>query len=111
MASSLSIQEIGLMVLSRALLVSSFVAASAAMAQQPATSGTFVLHKFAQPIGRETYSIAMNGDDYTLSDHFLFTDRSSPVPLEATFTAHAADMMPVKYEAKGRSSRISPMVD
>jgi hypothetical protein len=85
--------------------------ASLIIAQLPAASGTFVLHKFAQPIGKETYAIAINGDSYTLSDHFLFTDRSTPVPLEPTFTAHTVDMMPVKYEAKGKSSRLSPMVD
>ena len=80
-------------------------------AQQPAESGTFVLHKFAQPIGKETYSIARSGDIYTLTSHFLFTDRSTPVPLESTFTAHTADMLPVRYAAKGKSSRLSQMDD
>ena len=42
-------------------LLSVFLCVSASLAsaqQQPATSGTFVLHKFAQPIGKETYGIA-----------------------------------------------------
>ncbi len=88
-----------------------FVIGSLTFAQQPATSGTFVLHKFAQPIGQETYSITTSGDTYTLNSHVLFTDRSTPVPLETTFTAHAADMFPVSYAAKGKSARRSPMND
>jgi len=76
-----------------------------------ASSGTFVLHKFAKAIGKETYSIETKGDQYTLSSHFLFTDRGSPVPLETSFVARAADMAPVSYSAKGRSSRLSVMED
>jgi hypothetical protein len=87
------------------------VTATLALAQQPATSGTFVLHKFAQPIGKETYDITASGDTYTLKSHFLFTDRSTPVPLETTFTARTADMLPISYMAKGKSSRLSPMND
>jgi hypothetical protein len=62
--------------------------------QQPATSTTFVLHKFAKAIGKETYFIETKGDGYTLTSHFLFTDRGSPVPLETTFVAQTADMSP-----------------
>jgi imidazolonepropionase-like amidohydrolase len=80
-------------------------------AQQPATSGTFVLHKFAKAIGQETYSIATGGDKSTLTSHFLFTDRGSKVPLETTFVAGAADGTPISYMAKGRSSRLAAMDD
>ncbi|MGA7315276.1 MAG: amidohydrolase family protein [Silvibacterium sp.] len=78
---------------------------------QPQTSGTFVLHKFAHSIGKETYSIEIKGDVYTLKSHFLFTDRGSAVPLETTFTARTTSMAPLTYEAKGRASRLSPMDD
>lgn len=80
-------------------------------AQQPATAGTFTLHKMAKANGTETYAIATKGDQYTLTSHFKFTDRGSPVPLETTFVAHTADMMPVSYVAKGRASRQSAMLD
>lgn len=63
-------------------------------AQQPATSGTFILHKFAQPIGKEAYK-----------------DRNSPVPLETTFTSPTDGMMPVRYSAKGRSARMFEIED
>jgi len=80
-------------------------------AQQPETSGTFVLHKFARAIGKETYSIEASGDQYKLTSHFLFTDRNSPVPLETTFTARTDGMVPVSYSAKGRSARMIEMQD
>ena len=82
-----------------------------AAAQQPATSGTFVLHKFAQAIGRETYTIETNGDAYELTSHFLFTDRGSPVPLDTTFVARSADMKPRAFLTSGRASRQSELKD
>ena len=91
-----------------AALVSATLPAAAA---SPETSGTFVLHKFAKAIGKETYAIQTTGDHYTLTSHFLFTDRGTPVPLETTFTASSPGMQPVSYIAKGRSSRLSEMDD
>ena len=87
------------------------LACSTCAAQQPATSGTLVLHKFAKAIGKETYSIETKGEGYTLTSHFLFTDRGSKVPLETTFVAQTADMSPRSYAAKGRASRQSEMDD
>jgi len=87
------------------------LAVSCAIAQQPAASGTFVLHKFARTNGSETYSIETKGDTYTLTSHFLFTDRGSKVPLETTFVARSADMAPISYIAKGQASRSSAMDD
>jgi imidazolonepropionase-like amidohydrolase len=84
---------------------------AAASAQQQATSGTFVLHKMARAIGKETYSIETQGAGYTLNSHFLFTDRGEAVPLETTFIANSADMSPHSYVAKGRASRASEMDD
>jgi hypothetical protein len=80
-------------------------------AQQPATSGTFILHKFAKEIGKETYSIEQKADTCTLTSHFLFTDRGSKVPLETTFTASSANITPISYSAKGQSSREFKMDD
>jgi Amidohydrolase family len=91
-----------------ALLVLFFVLT--ASAQQSATSGTFILHKFAKEIGKETYTIEGGGDTTTLTSHFLFTDRGSKVPLETTFDERI-NWMPIDYVAKGRSSRESAMDD
>jgi hypothetical protein len=82
-----------------------------AQAQTPATSGTFVLHKFAKALGEESYSIETKGEQYTLNSHFAFTDRGSTVPLETKFSARSVDMGPLSYSAKGKSSRLSPMED
>jgi amidohydrolase family protein len=93
------------------LLLLACVLANAARAQEPATSGTFVLHKMARPIGKETYSIDTKGGAYTLTSHFLFTDRGEDVPLETTFVAGVDRMSPHSYVAKGRASRQSEMDD
>ena len=85
--------------------------ACAASAQRASTSGAFTLYKLASAIGKETYAIQSKGDDYTLTSHFMFTDRGTPVPLETTFTAKITDMSPHSYIAKGKSSRSSEMDD
>lgn len=81
---------------------------SCAAAQQTATSGTFMLHKFAQTIGNETYSIDTKDDTYALTSHFLFTDRGTKVPLDTTFVARIDRMTPLSYAAKGRQL-VSPI--
>lgn len=92
-----------------AILILTF--SSFAVAQRAEKSGTFVLHKFARPIGTETYSIEANGSNYTVTSHFKFTDRGTDVPLETTFVAEAESMKPVSYSAKGKASRQSDMDD
>ena len=78
---------------------------------QQANDGTFVLHKFAKAIGKETYTIDARADSYTLTSHFLFTDRGTPVPLETTFTADKVTMAPISYTARGHASRLAAMED
>lgn len=97
----------------RICVIAAFVilCATSVTAQQPDDSGTFVLHKFAKAIGKETYSIEKSGEDYKLTSHFLFTDRGTAVPLETSFVARTADMTPKTYTAKGRASRLSEMND
>jgi len=92
-------------------IVLAMASTSCAAAQQTAKSGTFVLHKFAKAIGSETYSIEAKDDTYTLTSHFLFTDRGTKVPLETTFVAGTAAMTPRSYAAKGQASRQSQMDD
>jgi imidazolonepropionase-like amidohydrolase len=77
-----------------------------AIAQSPATveQGKFILHKFEQPIGEETYQITHDGDSLNVKVDFKFTDRSSPVPLTAAFRS-ASDFTPLAFEIKGKNSR------
>jgi imidazolonepropionase-like amidohydrolase len=76
--------------------------------QQTAASagerGKFILHKFEQPIGEETYQITNDGTSITAKIDFKFTDRGSPVPMTAIFKS-APDLTPQAFELKGRNSR------
>jgi imidazolonepropionase-like amidohydrolase len=75
-----------------------------------AESGKFILHKFEQPIGEETYQIISDGNSLTAKIDFKFTDRGSTVPMTATFKA-ASDLTPQAFEIKGKNSRISEIDD
>jgi len=78
----------------------------AAPGAAPPETGTFRLHKFAQPIGTETYTITRQDDTLTLESHFTFTDRGTPVPLTATLTA-SPDYTPRTFTIAGSTSRLS----
>ena len=77
-----------------------------AFAQSPASveQGKFILHKFEQPIGEETYQITRDGDALNAKVDFKFTDRSTAVPLTAAFSS-ANDWTPRSFEIKGKNSR------
>jgi imidazolonepropionase-like amidohydrolase len=73
-------------------------------------SGSFYLHKFAQNIGRESYTVAHTGNTLTYTVDFKFTDRGQAVPLKAqlvTTTAHD----PVSLLIRGSTSRFSTIND
>jgi imidazolonepropionase-like amidohydrolase len=75
-----------------------------AQSQAAVEQGKFILHKFEQPIGEETYQITRDGDALNVKVDFKFTDRSSPVPLTAAFRS-ASDLTPLAFEIKGKNSR------
>jgi imidazolonepropionase-like amidohydrolase len=66
--------------------------------------GKFILHKFEQAIGEETYEVTRDGDSLNVKMDFKFTDRSTPVPLTASFRS-ASDFTPAAFEIKGKNSR------
>ena len=66
--------------------------------------GRFILHKFEQPLGEETYEIRRDGDSLAAKIDFKFTDRGSEVPLSTTFRA-GQDLTPQSFEIKGRTAR------
>ncbi len=81
--------------------------------QEPATQaaevleqGKFVLHKFEQRIGEETYQITADGDNLDAQIDFKFTDRGTEVPLSVTFHA-GPDLSPKSFLIKGKTSRTS----
>ena len=79
-------------------------------AQNGIDSGSFLLHKFAQNIGKETYVISKKGNELTYDVNFKFIDRGSPVPLKAKLVT-TADHEPVSLFIKGNTSRFSVIND
>jgi len=69
-------------------------------------TGAFRLHKFAQAIGEETYTLAHDGTALVLASKFNFTDRGSRVPLTATLHMRS-DLTPQQFAIKGSISRMS----
>ncbi len=89
------------------LILALWAACAQAQVAAPATeSGTFNLHKFEQPIGKETYTITRSEGDVTLKSDFKFIDRGSPVPLAATLVMEQ-DLTPRDFQIKGNISRFS----
>ncbi|PJJ53279.1 amidohydrolase family protein [Hymenobacter chitinivorans] len=76
----------------------------------PADSGTFVLHKFEQPIGKETYRLTRTAQQLTYDVSFKFVDRGSPVPLRARLVV-TPTYEPLRLAVKGRTSRMSTIND
>src|ERR1700723_1794821 len=66
--------------------------------------GKFILHKFEQAIGEETYEVRRDGDSLNVKMDFKFTNRSTAVPLTASFRS-ASDFTPAAFEIKGKNSR------
>jgi imidazolonepropionase-like amidohydrolase len=67
-------------------------------------TGKFRLHKFEQPTGEETYEITLDGQSLAVRMDFKFTDRSTSVPLAASFRS-ARDLTPQAFEIKGKTAR------
>ncbi|HTY57337.1 MAG TPA: amidohydrolase family protein [Bacteroidota bacterium] len=72
--------------------------------------GEYILHKFEQPIGEETFRTVRLSDTLTTGIRFKFTDRGGQVPLQATFRS-APDLTPLAFAIKGRTSRSSKIDD
>ena len=81
-----------------------------AKAQAPAEQGKFILHKFEQPIGEETYETLSDDGSATTKIEFKFTDRGSTVPMTATFKS-SLDLTPESFEVKGKNSRLTEIDD
>jgi len=74
----------------------------------PEESGKFVLYKFAQPIGAESYSIARQDQALVLTSDFDFKDRGSDVPLKTSLRA-SLDYSPQAFTIAGRTCRFCPI--
>jgi imidazolonepropionase-like amidohydrolase len=92
------------------LLLLSFIFTQINAQDIPADSGVFLLHKFEQHIGKETYKVYNYKDSKKYVVDFKFVDRGSPVPLKATLRVNpVAD--PLELVVKGNTSRFSTIND
>ncbi|HZX58610.1 MAG TPA: hypothetical protein VFE54_07785, partial [Mucilaginibacter sp.] len=78
--------------------------------QMAADSGTFLLHKFQQNIGKEKYTISKSKDTVTCKADFKFVDRGSPVPLKTTLKVSNA-LEPFGLIIKGNVARSASIND
>lgn len=76
----------------------------------PADTATFLLHKFAQRIGKETYRLTRTPQAYTYDVAFRFVDRGSLVALTAQIATTPAGE-PLRLVVKGQTSRFSSIND
>lgn len=86
------------------------ITAAAGFAQPAADSGSFYLHKFAQNIGKETFVLRKQGNQFIYDISFKFTDRGQPVPLQAKLVTDTR-FEPVSLFIKGNTSRFSTIHD
>jgi len=75
-----------------------------------ADSVTFLLHKFEQHIGKETYHISKTDKEITYSVDFKFVDRGSPVPLKAELKL-TTGFEPISLSVKGNTARSATIND
>jgi imidazolonepropionase-like amidohydrolase len=76
-------------------------------ADDSAETGTFTLFKFEQAIGEERYEIRPGAEGSSvLTSKFLFTDRGTTVPLDATLELNR-DRLPVHFVIRGDTARLS----
>jgi imidazolonepropionase-like amidohydrolase len=92
------------------LVLLSFIAATLQAQDMPIDSGTFLLHKFEQRIGKETYKVYNYKDSKKYVVDFKFVDRGSPVPLKATIKVNPVTD-PRELVIKGKTSRFSDVND
>src|SRR5262249_51963027 len=68
--------------------------------------GTFVLHLYKRPTGKETYEIRRDGVDLVLKADYQNTDRRTKEPLTATLRLRDG-RAPGRFEVKGKTSRFT----
>ena len=72
--------------------------------------GGFIIHKFAQPIGKESYSVHKDREGLVYLIDFHYIDRGSPVKLKDSIRFDLQGE-PLAYRIHGRTSRFSSVDD
>ena len=81
-----------------------------AFAQNFTDSGTFLIHKFEQNIGKEKYIVTKNNNTINYAVDFKYVDRGSPVVLTAKLQLTSL-LQPLSFRIKGGTSRFSTVND
>jgi hypothetical protein len=81
-----------------------------AFTQNITDSGTFLLHKFEQRIGKEKYTITKNAGSINYDVDFKYVDRGSPVTLTSTIQL-TQELEPLYFRINGGTSRFSVVND
>jgi|ERR1035437_30032 hypothetical protein len=81
-----------------------------AFAQNFTDSGTFLIHKFEQNIGKEKYIVTKNNNAINYVVDFKYVDRGSPVTLTANMQLTSL-LQPLSFRIKGGTSRFSAIND
>jgi len=89
------------------LLAGSLLSAQDHGSPQTLEHGKFILHKFEQPIGEETYDTEPEGNLLVTKIGFKYSDRGREVPLTATYRSRS-DFTAQSFEISGKTS---PHVD
>ena len=97
-------------ILSLTLIAGLASAIARAQVPAPTDSATFLLHKFEQRIGQETYHLTRTAQAHTYEVNFRFVDRGSPVALRAQLVVTPAGE-PLRLAVKGQTSRFSAIND
>src|SRR4051794_38046664 len=87
-----------------------FFCVHSSFAQTIIDSGTFLLHKFEQNIGKEKYIITKTGNNTNYAVDFKYVDRGSPVMLTANLQLTPA-LEPLSFRINGGTSRFSAVND
>ena len=83
-------------------------ASSGAQGQVADTSGTFILHFFAQPAGKETYRLSRTASGLQVKSHFEYSDRGAAVPMDFTLDCDS-QWRPLGLTITGKSTRFSDL--
>jgi len=75
-----------------------------AQTQAPAPR-SLALFLLGHRIGVERYSTEMRGETSVLTSHFEYTDRGTPVALDATLSFTPNNFTPISFESHGKSYR------
>ena len=92
------------------LLAVSFLLSITSFTQGTTDSGTYLLHKFEQNIGKEKYVVTKNGNNINYAVDFKYVDRGAPVSLTANLQL-TPSLEPISFRINGGTSRFSTVND